>query len=88
MRAAGHDDLRTTQRYINEAQTFDFEGFGTPFPDVPLELFSDLGGFGSSFAVSAAVLSRSSQKQAGSLHPQGDSNYLPYTPENPIETQA
>ena len=27
-RAAGHDNLRTTQRYINEAQTFDAPGFG------------------------------------------------------------
>lgn len=40
MRAAGHDDLRTTQRYINEAQTFDLEGFGEVFPAFPLQEFS------------------------------------------------
>jgi Phage integrase family len=32
MRAAGHDDLATTQRYINEAQTFEPATFGEPFP--------------------------------------------------------
>ncbi len=37
MRAAGHDDMRTTQRYINEAETFDAATFGTPFPPVPVE---------------------------------------------------
>jgi integrase len=78
MRAAGHDDLRTTQRYINEAQTFDPEGFGIPFPSVPLERFSDLGGFGSSFGVSAAVLAQSSHKQAVSWRPQGDSKTFIY----------
>jgi hypothetical protein len=31
-RAAGHDDLRTTQRYINEAQTFEGDLFGEPLP--------------------------------------------------------
>ncbi len=34
-RAAGHDDLRTTQRYIEEAETFDREAFGSPFPSLP-----------------------------------------------------
>jgi len=74
MRAAGHDDLRTTQRYIKEAQTFDPQGFGTPFPAIPLELFSDLGGVGSSFGISAAEIAGPRRKQARSLRPQGDSN--------------
>lgn len=37
-RAAGHDDLRTTQRYINEAETFDRAGFGEVFPPLPTGL--------------------------------------------------
>jgi integrase len=49
-RAAGHDDLRTTQRYINEAQTFEGENFGEPFPTLPLDA---LCRFGSGFGVSA-----------------------------------
>jgi integrase len=53
MRAAGHDDLRTTQRYINEAQTFEGPSFGEPFPTVPLELLSIFG----SNTVSAAQYS-------------------------------
>ena len=35
-RAAGHDDLATTQRYINEAQTFEGVRFGEAFPTVAL----------------------------------------------------
>ncbi len=42
-RAAGHDDLKTTQRYINEAQTFEGQSFGEPFPGVPLPLLSIYG---------------------------------------------
>ena len=42
-RAAGHEDLRTTQRYINEAQTFEGASFGEPFPAVPLALLSNFG---------------------------------------------
>lgn len=34
MHAAGHDDLRTTMIYVNEAQVFE-GGFGTPFPPLP-----------------------------------------------------
>jgi integrase len=49
-RAAGHDDLRTTQHYINEAQTFEGEAFGEPFPAIAL---STLSSFGSGFGVSA-----------------------------------
>jgi hypothetical protein len=42
-RAAGHDDLRTTQRYINEAQTFEGSRFGEPFPAVKLSALSNFG---------------------------------------------
>jgi len=42
-RAAGHDDLKTTQRYINEAQTFEGQSFGEPFPSVPVSLLSIYG---------------------------------------------
>jgi hypothetical protein len=56
-RAACHDDLRTTQRYINEAQTFEGASFGEPFPDVPLGRFSI---FGSNYVTPAGENSRSS----------------------------
>ena len=76
MRAAGHDDLRTTQRYINEAQTFDPEGFGTPFPDVPLELFSDLEGFGPDCGHEVAFVARERSRSGGiaweKWRPQGE----------------
>ena len=36
-RAAGHDDLETTQRYLNEAECFDI-GAGRPFPALPASL--------------------------------------------------
>jgi hypothetical protein len=49
-RAAGHDDLRTTQRYINEAQTFEVDAFGEPFPAIAL---ATLSSFGLGFGVSA-----------------------------------
>jgi len=42
-RAAGHDDLRTTQRYINEAQTFEGTRFGEPFPSIPLSALTNFG---------------------------------------------
>ena len=33
MRAAGHSDMKTTQLYVSEAQTFeDVRLFGEPFP--------------------------------------------------------
>jgi len=53
-RAAGHDDLATTQRYINEAQTFEGVRFGEPFPPVAL---SALVGFGVSFGFLATAMS-------------------------------
>jgi hypothetical protein len=43
-RAAGHDDFRTTQRYINEAQTFEGSAFGEPFPAIDLELLTPFPG--------------------------------------------
>jgi integrase len=43
MRAAGHDDPRTTMRYVNEAQTFEGVSFGEPFPTIPLGLLSNFG---------------------------------------------
>ena len=52
-RAAGHDDLATTQRYINEAQTFEGVRFGQPFPPVAL---SALVGFGVSFGFLATAM--------------------------------
>jgi len=42
-RAAGHDDQRTTDRYINEAETFEGASYGEPFPSVPLSLLSPFG---------------------------------------------
>jgi len=42
MRAAGHSDMKTTQLYINEAQTFEDAGtFGEPFP--PLDVAAMTG---------------------------------------------
>ncbi len=36
-RALGHTDLATTQRYINEAQSFEGAGFGSVFAPLPLK---------------------------------------------------
>ena len=58
MRAAGHDDLRTTQRYINEAQTFEGSSFGTPFPAVPLERLSIYGSNSGFVAVDNSIRSQ------------------------------
>ncbi|MBV9948147.1 MAG: hypothetical protein JOZ69_14935 [Myxococcales bacterium] len=62
MPATGHDDMATTQRYINEAQTFEPE----PFPAVP--------SFGLGFGVSAAPSLRSPYFSRAEERPQGDSN--------------
>jgi integrase len=37
---AGHTDLETTQRYVNEARVFG-DDFGEPFPELPPTLFRD-----------------------------------------------
>jgi integrase len=39
-RAAGHSGAAMTDRYINEAETFEGANFGEPFPAVPLGLLS------------------------------------------------
>ena len=69
-RAAGHDDLATTQRYINEAQTFEGVRFGQPFPPVPI---SALVGFGLSFGVLATAMADGVGFSHESLRPQGES---------------
>ncbi|MFO0675295.1 MAG: site-specific integrase [Polyangiaceae bacterium] len=56
-RAAGHDDLRTTQKYINEAQTFEAD-FGDVFPSIPMSLLSPFPGtpsFGEEFRRNSEV---------------------------------
>jgi hypothetical protein len=73
-RAAGHDDLRTTQRYINEAQTFEGERFGQPFPSVPL---ATLSRFGQSFGLSAVDNARSPLFPRVDERPQRESKTLP-----------
>jgi integrase len=70
-RAAGHDDLATTQRYINEAQTFEGVRFGEPFPLVAL---SALVGFGLSFGFLATAMASGACLSGNPLRPQGDSN--------------
>lgn len=77
-RAAGHDDLRTTQRYINEAQTFEGSSFGEPFPAVPLSLLSI---FGSNSGFLAVGNSRRSHSTDESLRPQGESNITATRPQ-------
>jgi integrase len=69
-RAAGHDDLATTQRYINEAQTFEGVLFGQPFPPVAI---SALVGFGLSFGVLATAMADGVGFSHESLRPQGGS---------------
>ena len=69
MRAAGHDDLRTTQRYINEAQTFEGPSFGLPFRAVPIEQLST---FGRTFGLSDADNSIRSQITEQSQRPYVD----------------
>jgi pSer/pThr/pTyr-binding forkhead associated (FHA) protein len=70
-RAAGHDDLMTTQRYINEAETFEGVRFGEPFPPVAL---SALVGFGQSFGFLATATATGAGFSQQSLCPQGESN--------------
>jgi hypothetical protein len=81
-RAAGHDDFRTTQRYINEAQTFEGSAFGEPFPAIDLELLTPFPGGSpntvSTFGFLAVENSRDSHFHEGSGRPQRESN-----PENP-----
>jgi hypothetical protein len=62
----GTTTWRPTQRYINEAQTFEGVSFGEPFPPVAL---STLMGFGflATATANGAVFSQPS------LCPQGDS---------------
>jgi integrase len=70
-RAAGHDDLATTQRYINEAQTFEGVRFGEAFPPVAL---ASLVGFGVSFGFLASVTATGACFSGDPVCPQGDSN--------------
>jgi hypothetical protein len=70
MRAAGHDDLRTTQRYINEAQTFEGASFGTPFPEVTIERLSIFGSNSGFVAVDNSIRSQIAQPEG---RPQGGS---------------
>jgi hypothetical protein len=36
-RRAGHTTIQTTMGYIREAETFEGDAFGVPFPPLPLE---------------------------------------------------
>ncbi len=69
-RAAGHDDLRTTQRYINEAQTFEGATFGEVFPEVPLSLLSI---FGSNNGCEATMIAKSASFPEETTCPQRES---------------
>ena len=72
MRAAGHADLRTSQRYVNEAQTFeDRSTFGTMFPAVGLER---LLGFGLSSGFHRNSFPQVQDNTLELGRPQGDSN--------------
>ena len=76
-RAAGHSDLKTTQRYINAVQVFDAASFGELFPALPAVILSgipvaEVSGWVS--GVSGWPTSRSSQIPDESWRPQGDSN--------------
>jgi integrase len=73
-RAAGHDDMRTTQRYINEAEVFEGASFGSPFPAVPLMLLSI---FGSTSGFVAVENSRRACFPKGAGCPQGGSTPWP-----------
>lgn len=80
-RASGHSDLRTTQRYINEAQTFEDAGvFGVPFAPLPLAALMATdrpGGVGNSARTSGfsgRAAARSLGNSAVVQRPQGDSN--------------
>ncbi|MGA2448107.1 MAG: site-specific integrase [Polyangiaceae bacterium] len=70
-RAAGHDDSKTTQRYINEAETFEGQSFGEPFPTVPLSLLSI---FGSNSGFVAVGNSRTQGFSRANERPQRDLN--------------
>jgi len=77
MRAAGHENFATTLGYVNEAETFEPEAFGTPFPSIPLGLFSDLGGFGQNSGQDSGfpepLFGGFGSKTAEKQRPQGDS---------------
>lgn len=80
-RAAGHSDLRTTQRYINEAQTFEDTGtFGEPFPPLDLAALLPFGAppsgpnIGLTFGFSAPPRSPEPGKTGARGRPQRDSN--------------
>jgi hypothetical protein len=70
-RAARHDDLRTTQRYINDAQTFEGATFGEVFPAVPLSLLSI---FGSNNGCEATMIAKSASFPEEMPCPQRESN--------------
>jgi hypothetical protein len=70
--APGHDDLRTTQRYINEAQTFEGPSFGVPFPEVPLGCLTIFGSnYGSNSGIPAVDNAIRSQIPEPQGRPQG-----------------
>jgi integrase len=62
-RAAGHDDLRTTQIYINEAQIFDAERFGEVFPPLSYLTSPSGPGAGGVSPSSASFASPARQKE-------------------------
>jgi integrase len=71
MRAAGHENFGTTLGYVNETEAFEPEKFGTPFPSIPLTLFTD-SGLDSGFQM--PVFGGNSTKQADSKWPLRDLN--------------
>jgi hypothetical protein len=81
-RAAGHRFLTTTQRYINEAETFEGRAFGQPFPAVDLDLLSPFptGGapnIGRNSGIPAVDNSRRSQIPGMYERPQRDTKMNP-----------
>ncbi len=70
-RAAGHSGSAMTDKYINEAQTFEGRNFGDPFPKVPLSLLSNNG---SNTVFQGGFLAEVASFPARHACPQGDSN--------------
>jgi integrase len=75
-RAAGHRFLSTTQRYINEAETFEGRAFGEPFPTVDLDLLSPFPGgaanTGPNSGIPLGTTRGTPAKQGAEGRPQGE----------------
>jgi hypothetical protein len=72
-RAAGHTDLKTTQRYIEEAEVFDREAFGEVFPPLPARLAGATSRIGQEVGNWAAIATQALKMTHETQRPRGES---------------